>query len=68
MVSNALPRPTDPKMKELFIHTEETSSNHACTQDGYVKCLHPTIIDGEMTLDSGWFLVDFWVVGYLTCD
>ena len=53
MVSDASPRSTDPKMNELFIHTVKTSSKRACAQDGYFKHPHPTIIDGEMTLDSG---------------
>ena len=62
MVSNASPRPTNPKINKLFVNTEETSSNHACALDRYLKRPYPTIIDGEMTSDSGWFLgsFEFW--------
>ncbi len=47
MVSDASPRPTDPKMNELFVHTAWTSSSHTFAQDGYLKCPHPIIIGGE---------------------
>jgi hypothetical protein len=69
MVSDASPRPTNPKMNKLLAHTADMSSNHACTQDAeYFKRPHQTIIDGDMRSDSGWFLVGFWVVGHLTRD
>jgi len=55
-------------MNESFVHTAHTSSDHARAQDGYFKRPHPTIIDGDMWLDSGWFLGGFGVVGYLTRD
>ena len=43
-------------------------SDRACAQDGYFKRPHPTIIDGDMWSDSGWFLGGFGVVGHLTRD
>ena len=66
MVSDALPGTADPKMNESFIHTAHTSSDRARAQDGYFKRPHPTIIDGDMWSDSGWFLGGFGVVGHLT--
>ncbi len=36
---------------------------HAHRMAIYLKCPHPTIIDGEMRWDSGWFLVGFGVGG-----
>jgi hypothetical protein len=68
MVSDASARLTNPKVNGLIVHTAETFSNRACAQDGYFKCPLPTIIDGEIPLDRGWFLVGFWVVGHLTCN
>ena len=67
MVSDASPGTTDPKMNEPFVHTAHTSFERARAQDGYFKHPHPTIIDGDMRWDSGWFLGDFGVVGHLTC-
>ncbi len=55
MVSDASPGIAAPKMNESFIHMAHVSSNHACAQDGYLKRPHPTIIDGDMRWDSGWF-------------
>jgi len=60
MVSNASPDTADPKMNESFVH--------ARAQDGYFKYPHPTIIDGDMRWDSGWFLGGFGVVVHLTRD
>ncbi len=68
MVSDASPGTADPKMNESFVHTAHTYSDLARTQDGYFKHPHPTIIDGDMWSDSGWFLGGFWVVGHLTRD
>jgi hypothetical protein len=69
MASDASPRPTDPKMNKSLIHLAETSSFHACAQDGYFKRPHPTTIDVDVWLDSGWFLGDFVVVvGHLSCN
>ena len=68
MVSDASPDNADPKMNESFVHTAHMSSDRACTQDGYFKCPHPTIIDGDKRSDSGWFCVDFGVGGRLTCN
>jgi hypothetical protein len=66
MASDASPGVTDPKMNESFVHTAPTSSSHAYAQDGHLKRLHPTIIDGDMRSDSGWYLGSFGVVGHLT--
>jgi len=68
MVSDASPGATDPKMNESFVHMARASSHSAFAQDGYFKHPHPTIIDGDMWLDSGWFLDGFGVLGHLTCD
>ncbi len=66
MVSDASPGTADPKMKESFVHTAQMSSNRACTQDGYFKRLHPTIVDDDKRSDSGWFCVGFGDGGRLT--
>jgi hypothetical protein len=63
MVSDASPGTTAPKMNESFVHMAYVSSNRACAQDGYLKRPHPTIIDGDMRWDSGWFLGGFGVGG-----
>ncbi len=63
MVSDASPGTTTPKMNESFVHMAYVSSNHAWAQDGYLKRPHPTIIDGDMRWDSGWFLGGFGVGG-----
>jgi hypothetical protein len=68
MVSDASSGTTDPKMNELFIHTGQMTSDHACTQDGYFKHPHPTIIDGDKRSDSGWFCVGFGAGRRLTRD
>ena len=68
MVSDASPGIADPKMNESFVHTAHTSSDRARAQDGYFKRPHPTIIDGDIRSDSGWFWVGFGVVGPLTRD
>ena len=68
MVSDASPGAADPKMNESFVHMARASSHSAFAQDGYFKCPHPTIIDGDMWSDSGWFWGGFGVVGHLTCD
>jgi hypothetical protein len=61
MVSDASPGTGAPKMNESFIHMAHVSSEHACTQDEYLKHPHPTIIDGDLRWDSGWFLGGFGV-------
>ena len=66
MVSDASPGTADPKMNESFVHTAQTCSERARAQDGYFKRPHPTIIDGDMWSDSGWFMGGFGVVGHLT--
>ncbi len=68
MVSDASPGTAAPKMNESFVHLAHVSSSHACAQDGYLKHPHPTIIDGDMRWDSGWFLGDIGVGGYRTHD
>jgi len=68
MVSDASPGATDPKLNESFVHMASASSHSAFAQDGYFKRPHPSIIDGDMWSDSGWFLGGFRLVGHLTCD
>ncbi len=65
---NASPGTAAAKMNESFVHMAHVSSNHACVQDGYLKRPHPTIIDGDMMWDSGWFLGGFGVWGHRTCN
>jgi hypothetical protein len=64
MVSNASPGTTAPKMNESFIHMVHVSSDCACTQDGYLKHPHLTIIDG----DVGQWLIFGWFWGWGTSD
>jgi hypothetical protein len=59
MVSDASPGTAAPKMNKSFVHMAHASSNCACAQDGYLKCPHPTIIDGDMRCGT---VVYFWVV------
>jgi hypothetical protein len=66
MISNASPGIVAPKMSKYFVHIAHVSSNRACAQDGYLKHPHPTIIDGDMRWDSGWFFGGFGVGGHLT--
>jgi hypothetical protein len=66
MVSDASPGTAAPKMNKYFVHMAHGPSEHACAQDGYLKRPHPTIIDGDMRWDSGWFLGGFGVGGHLT--
>jgi hypothetical protein len=68
MVSNASPGTATPKMSKSFVHIAHVSSDCACTQDGYLKCPHPTIVDGDMRWDSGWFLGGFGAGGHWTRD
>jgi hypothetical protein len=68
MVSDALTGIANPKMSESFVHIAHVSSNRACAQDVYLKHPHPTIIDGDMRWDSGWFLGGFGVEGHWTRD
>jgi hypothetical protein len=68
MVSDASPGTADPKMNKSFVHTRQMSYNRACAQDGYFERPHPTIIDGDKGLDSGWCFVGFGVGGRLTPD
>jgi hypothetical protein len=66
MVFNASQGTAIPKMNKSFVHVAHVSSNCACAQDGYLKRPRPTIIDGDMRWDSGWFLGGFCVGGHLT--
>ncbi len=68
MVSNASPGTAAPKMNKSFLHVAHLSSDCACIQDGYLKHPHPTIIDGDMRWDSGWFLGGCGVGGHRTHD
>jgi hypothetical protein len=66
MVSEASPGTAAPKMNVSFVHMAHMCSNRACAQDGYLKRLHPIIIDGDLRWDSGWFLSGFGVGGHWT--
>jgi hypothetical protein len=68
MVSNASPSTAAPKINKYFVHMAHMSYDRAYAHDGYLKRPHPTIIDGDMRWDSGWFLVGFGVGGHLTRD
>ncbi len=68
MVSDALPGTAVPKMNQYFVHMAHVSSDRACAQDLHLKHPHPTIIDGDMRWDSGWFLGGFGVGGHQTCN
>jgi hypothetical protein len=68
MVSDASPGTAAHKINKSFVHMAHVSSNHACAQDGYLKRPHPTIIDGDMRWDSGWFLGRFGVGGHRICN
>jgi hypothetical protein len=59
MVSTASPRADDPKMMESPASIAHVSSSYACTEDGYFKRPDKMSIDGDIQLDSGWFL---WVL------
>jgi hypothetical protein len=60
IVFDASPGTAAPKMNKSFVHMAHVSSNHAFAQDGYLKCTHLTIIDGDMRWDIGWFCGWFW--------
>ncbi len=64
MVSDASPGTVAPIMNGSSI--AHVSFNCACTQDGYLKRPYPTIIDGDMRWDSGWFLGGFGAGGHWT--
>ncbi len=71
MVSDASPGTATPKMNESFVFMAHVSLDHACAQDGYLKCPHQTIIDGDsmsMRWDSCWFLGGLGVGGHWTRD
>ncbi len=68
MVSDASPSTAATKMNKYFVHMAHMSYDRACAQDVYWKRPHPTIFDGYMRWDSGWFLVGFGVGGHLTCN
>ncbi len=53
MVSDASPGTASPKTNKFFIHVAHVSSDRACAQDGYLKRPHLTIIDKDMSWDSG---------------
>jgi hypothetical protein len=68
MVSDASPSTAAPEMNKYFCSYAHMSYDRACAQDGYLKRPHPTIIDGDLRWDTGWFLVGFAVEGHLTRD
>jgi hypothetical protein len=66
MFTNASSGTATPKMNKSFVHMAHVSSDHACKQDGYLKCPHPTIIGEDMRWGSGWILSGFGVGGHQT--
>jgi hypothetical protein len=68
MVPDASPSTAAQKMNKYFVHMAQMYYDCARTQDVYLKRPHPTIFDGDIRWDSGWFLVGFGVGGHLTCD
>jgi hypothetical protein len=68
MVFDASPGTATSKMNKSFVHMAHVASHCACAQDGYLKRLHSTIIDGDVRWDSGWFLGGFRVGGHRTCN
>jgi hypothetical protein len=68
MVSNASPGTAAPKMNKSFILMAHVSSNRAWAQDGYLKCPHPIIIDGDVRWDCGWFWGGLGVERHWTRD
>ncbi len=54
------------RLNEYLVHMAYVSSDRACAQDGYLKRPHPTIIDGDLRWDSGWFGGGLGVGGHLT--
>jgi hypothetical protein len=68
MVFDASPGTTNPKRNKSFVHMAHVSSHYARAQDGYLKCPHPTIIDGEMRWESGWVLGGFGAGGHWAHD
>ena len=57
MASTASPRAAIPKMVESPASMAHASSSYACAEDGYFKRPHTVSIDGDIWLDSGWFLL-----------
>jgi hypothetical protein len=68
MASAASPSAANPKMVKLCSHTAQPSSNHACTENGCLKCPHPPNIGGDFWSDSDWIFVGFGISGHLTHD
>jgi hypothetical protein len=68
MVFDGSPGTAAPKMNKSFLRMAHVSFDCACTQDGYLKHPHPTIIDGDMRWDSGWVLGGFGDGGHQTRD
>jgi hypothetical protein len=66
MASTASPKAADPKMVESPASMAHASSSYACAVDGYFKRPHTVNIDGDIWLDSGWFIVGFGVGRLLT--
>jgi hypothetical protein len=55
--SAASPRAANPKMVESPASMAHASSSCLCAEDGYFKHPHTASIDGDIWLDSGWFLL-----------
>ncbi len=68
MVSDASTGTAAPQMNKSFVLVACVYLDYPCAQDGYLKCPHLTIIDGDMGWDSSWILGGFGVGGHRTCD
>jgi hypothetical protein len=56
MASTALPSPASTKMMINYYPVVHAASQHACGEDGYLKCPHPRIIDEDNWV-AGWLVV-----------
>ncbi len=66
IISAASPRAADPKIVGKCNHTTQVSAPYACAEDGYIKCLIPPIIDGDIQV-ARWLVVG-WILGWRTLD
>jgi hypothetical protein len=62
IISAASPRAAGPKIVEKCNHTTQASANHACADDGIIRCPHPLIIDGDIQV-ARWLVVGWILVG-----
>ncbi len=66
IISAASPRASNPKIVEKCNHTTQASAHQACAEDGYIKCPHLPIIDGDIKFARS--LVVGWILGRRTPD